>query len=256
MVPKYFDSLTRKATMRTRNIILLFCLLGIFVFLNCSHQTSFYNSSLASDKDYVMVPSAPAYRLGFGDVVEVKFFNNEIFNETIKVRPDGYISLQKVGDIFISGMTPSQLDSVVTLSYSEIIKDPDVTIIVREFGGYQVYVLGEVDAPGGYPIERNMTMLQAIAAAGGCKKSGNLSSVILLRRGTDQRVNAVRFDLERALKGHGSSITDRDLYVRATDIIYVPETFISNVSTFLTQVYDGVLPPVDAYIRALLYRSR
>jgi polysaccharide biosynthesis/export protein PslD len=242
--------------MRKRITILLFCLSGIFVFLDCSHQTSFYNSSLAGDRDYIMVPSVPAYRLGFGDVIEVKFFNNERFNETIKVRPDGYISLEKIGDIFISGMTPSQLDSVVTISYREIIKDPDVTIIVREFGGYQVYVLGEVKAPGGYPIERNMTMLQAIAAAGGCNKGGNLSSVILLRRGTNQKVNAVRFDLHRALKGGGTSITDRDLYVRATDIIYVPETFVSNVSTFLKQVYDGVLPPVDVYLRALWWRGR
>ena len=87
-------------------------------------------------------------------------------------------------------------------------------------------------------------------------ESAKLSSVILLRRGTDQKVNAFKFDLNRALKGNGSRITDKDLYVRALDIIYVPETFIASASTFLKQVYDGVLPPVDAYLRALLYRTR
>ena len=234
----------------------LCCILMLVIMSSCSHQANFRNANLPNDKDYVMIPSVPAYKLGFGDVVEVKFFNNEQFNETVKVRPDGYISLEKVGDIFVSGMTPSHLDSVITITYSEIIKNPDVTVIVREFGGYQVYVLGEVNAPGGYAIERNMTMLQALSAAGGCKQSAKLSSVILLRRGTNQKVNAIKFNLQNALKGNGEYITDKDLYVRAQDIIYVPETFISDVSTFLSQVYAGVIPPVDVYLRALLYRRR
>jgi polysaccharide export outer membrane protein len=233
----------------------LWCIL-VFSVSGCSHQTNLRNAAFLADKDYIMGPSVPTYKLGFGDLVEVKFFNNERFNNTVRVRPDGYITLEKVGDIFVSGMTPAQLDSVVTKTYSEIIRDPDVTVIVREFGGYEVYVLGEVFKPGGYAIGRNMTMLQALAAAGGSKESAKLSSVILLRRGTNERVNAIKFDLNRALKGNGTKITDRDLYVQAADIIYVPETFISNVSTFLSEVYAGVLPPVDAYLRALLYRTR
>ena len=85
--------------------------------------------------------SVPEYQLGFGDVIEVKFFDNERFKETVKVRPDGRISLECIGDIFVAGMTPAQLDSLVTRTYAEIIQNPDVTIFVRDFGGYQVYVL-------------------------------------------------------------------------------------------------------------------
>jgi polysaccharide export outer membrane protein len=77
-----------------------------------------------------------------------------------------------MGEKFAAGMTPLQLDCLITLKYSEFIQDPDVTVIVREFGGQQVHVLGEVNSPGGYPVERNMTLLQAVASAGGVKEGG------------------------------------------------------------------------------------
>ncbi|MFQ6103275.1 MAG: polysaccharide biosynthesis/export family protein [Candidatus Glassbacteria bacterium] len=79
--------------------------------------------------------TVPEYRLGFGDVIEVKFFNNERFNETVKVRPDGRISMERMGEIFVTGLTPLELDSLITLKYSEFIQQPEVTVILREFGG-------------------------------------------------------------------------------------------------------------------------
>ena len=90
----------------------------------------------------------PEYRLGFGDEIEVKFFNNAQFNEMITVRPDGRITLEKIGDIYVTGMTPSQLDSLITTTYADIIRDPEVTVFVRKFGSYQTYILGEVGDPG------------------------------------------------------------------------------------------------------------
>jgi len=81
------------------------------------------------------------YRLGFGDVIEVKFFNNDKFNETLMVRPDGRISRQKVGDILAAGLTLNQLSNLIIKVYASILKHPEVTVIVRNFGGYQVYML-------------------------------------------------------------------------------------------------------------------
>ena len=89
--------------------------------------------------------SKPEYLLGFGDVIEIKFFRNTEFNETVTVRPDDRISLQKVGELEVSGMTPSQLDSVITAIYSEFVLEPEVTVIVRQFGGQNFYVLGKKD---------------------------------------------------------------------------------------------------------------
>ena len=192
----------------------------------------------------------PEYRLGFGDVIEIKFFNNERFNETVTVRPDGRISLQRVGDLQISGMTPTQLDSIITETYLQILINPDVTVFVRQFAGYNVYVLGEVNQPGGYPITRNMTLLQLLAEAGGTKDGAQLKSVMVLRPGENGDVSAVRVDLKKPMKG--DHIPER-YYVRSQDIVYVPKTFISNVSAFLKHIYDGVLPPLDVYSRVLFW---
>lgn len=192
----------------------------------------------------------PEYSLGFGDVVEIKFFNNERFNETVAVRPDGRITLEKMGDIPVIGMTPLQLDSLITVTYAEFVRSPEVTVFVRQFGSYQVYVLGEVNLPGGYPIQQNMTIMQAVAVAGGAKETAKLGCVMILRRGEGESVNAVKVDLASVIKGANGVISLDDFYVQGQDVIYVPKTFIASASAFLKQVYDGLLPPVDIYLRA------
>jgi protein involved in polysaccharide export with SLBB domain len=196
-------------------------------------------------------PTVPEYTLGFGDVIEVKFFNNEQFNEIVAVRPDGRITLQRMGEIFVTGMTPRQLDSLVTEKYSVFIQEPDVTVFVREFNGYQVYVLGEVKTPGGYPVQRDMTILQAIASAGGVSEGGKLASVVVIRRKESGEIDAFKVNLKEAVKRDEQAIRDYDIYVRPLDIVYVPKAFVASMSTFMTQVYSGVIPPVDLYLRWL-----
>ncbi len=197
---------------------------------------------------------APEYRLGFGDVLEFRFLINTEFDETAKVRPDGRISLLGVGDLYVEGMTPSQVDSIVTLAYGEFVREPDITVIVREFGGNQVYVLGEVLAPGGYEIQRRMTLLQAVAAAGGATNLAKLSSVMVLRRRPGEEIEAIKVSLSKSIKAESAEdISMNDIYVRPLDIVFVPKTFIGSAATFMKQVYDGFLPPLDLYLRALLY---
>lgn len=195
---------------------------------------------------------APEYRLGFGDVLDIRFFNSTQFDQTVTVRPDGRISILRLGDVYVNDMTPSQLDSIITAKYAEIIVNPDITVIVREFGAYQVYVLGEVNRSGGIALRREMTLLQAIAAAGGPNNHAKLSSVMLLRRNHKGEMEALRVDLGKSLSGEAAS----DLPVQAQDIIYLPKTFVASASVFLRQVYDGVLPPIDSYLRGVLAYRR
>ncbi|MEW6754410.1 MAG: polysaccharide biosynthesis/export family protein [Candidatus Latescibacterota bacterium] len=198
----------------------------------------------------------PEYRLGFGDVIAVRFFRNEEFDETLTVRPDGRISLPRLGDLQVAGMTPSELDSAITAAYGGFLVDPDVTVIVREFGGYQVYVLGQVKAPGGFPIAHNMTVLQALALAGGTTVSAKLGNVMVVRRGQGPGLEVLKLDLNevpdprRGPEGAGYA-----LVVQPEDIVFVPQTRIGSTAEFMELVYDGFLPPIDMYVRALLYRN-
>lgn len=198
----------------------------------------------------------PEYRFGFGDVIDVKFFHSSEFDITVTVRPDGRISLPKVGELSVTGMTPAWLDSIVTNKYAEFVREPDVTVIVSQFSGYQVFVLGEVNRPGGYAIVRNMTVLHAMAYAGGPKDTAKMSSVMIIRRDQAQGVRAFKVDIGRSLKAKRSiDLVRNDISVQPQDIIYVPKTALASVSDFMRQVYGGLLPPLDIYLRALIIDS-
>ncbi len=193
------------------------------------------------------------YRLGFGDVLEIKFFRNPEFNDTITVRPDGRISLVKIGELKVAGMTPAKLDEIITQAYAEFVLEPEVTVIVREFGGYQVYVLGAVDSPGGYPVQRDMSVLHAIATAGGATNAAKLNSVMILRRGQTKEIEAYKVDVLKPFNAkNASDVIRNDLILEPYDIVYVPKTAIADVATFMTHVYDAFLPPLNFYVRALL----
>lgn len=195
-------------------------------------------------------PIAPEYRLGYGDVIEIKFFNNSQFNETVSVRPDGRISMEKVGDILVADKTPNELSEIINSIYAKIIINPEVTVIVRNFGSYQVYVLGEVNKPGAIPMQRNLTVLQTLAHAGGQKESASLKSIILLRRMANGKVVGKRIDLSGP---RANTVQLNDTFVHANDIIYVPKTFIANVNTFIDQATSGIIKPLDIYLQAAWY---
>ena len=195
----------------------------------------------------------PEYRIGVLDELEIRVRYHERLNVVEKVRPDGRITLEDIGDIHVAGMTPSTLDSLVTKAYAEIVHAPEVTVFVRSFANLAVYALGEVDHPGIVEMKPKMTVLQVVAAAGGPIRGAQMSSVIMLRRDKMGTLNAVRLDLRGGMLKHA---VYQDNYVQPEDIIYVPKTFIANVNDFLTQVYEGLFPPFDIYLRALREYNR
>jgi protein involved in polysaccharide export with SLBB domain len=242
----------KKELDKKENSMVKYSLAGVFLLaLTVSSVASTIEGQLGNQQIIPTNVTLPEYRLGYGDVIEIKFFNNERFNETVTIRPDGRISMERMGEIFVAGITPVQLDELITLKYSEFIQDPEVTVFVREFSGYQVYVLGEVQSPGGFPIQRNMTLLQAIASAGGAKNGAKLGDVVLLRRGENGEVAARKVDLKKAMKTNNGAIGEYDLYIQPLDIVFVPKTKIASISSFMDMVYDGFLPPVDLYMRWL-----
>jgi len=249
-----FQYLYRARTVKYITKFGVLLLTGILL-AGCSQQTRQKREYAPSPfpKPTARQTVAPEYKLGYGDVVEIKFFNNKQFNELVSVRPDGRITMEKIGDIYVNGMTPSQLDSLITRTYAEIIIDPDVTVFVREFGSYKIYVLGEVNTPGGFDLERNMTVLQAFAAAGGVKTTANLNNIMVLRQGKNGAANALKIDAAEFFDDEYLNLAASDLYLQPQDIVYVSSTFLSDASTFFTQVYSIILPPVDIFLRALLW---
>lgn len=237
---------------------LFFIILSFAVLSGCSSNRPLSNAEIGArnieyeptltQKEAEVIPE---YQLGFNDIIEIKFFNTPDFNETITVRPDGKISLQKIEELQVTGMTPSQLDSLITEKYKEFIKDPEITVIVREFGGYQVYVLGEVNSPGMFPLQRNMSILHALSTAGGAKNGAQLGNVMVLRQKGKNKFEALKIDVKKLLNSDNKEdVIQNNLAIKPYDIVYVPKTFVADAATFLTQVYAGVLPPINTVLRS------
>ncbi|GEM_PF-310721 len=195
----------------------------------------------------------PEYRIGALDELEIRVRYHERLNVIVKVRPDGRITLEDLGDFLVMGMTPVELDNAITAAYSEVIHEPEVTVFVRSFAGQSAYILGEVRNPGIVELRPKMTVLQVLAAANGPSRTAKMNSVMMLRRDAVGQIQARRLDLNG---GAVKNAIYEDMYVQPEDIIFVPRTFIGSVNNFLTQVYDGLFPPVDVYLRTLREYNR
>lgn len=202
------------------------------------------------------LPEEPEYTLRYGDVVDLKFLYHPELNETLVVRPDGRITMPKLGDVQVVGLTPMQVDSLVTEPLSNSFGgELEVSVIVRELGVQHVYVLGEVGTPGEYPLTRRMTVLQALAAARGYLNTAQMKSVLLIRRDPAGWPVAQRLNLTGEALERGATVNP---LLEPLDIVYVPKTFIAQVDLFLDQHFTRLLPPVYLYLAGyrVLYPER
>ena len=179
------------------------------------------------------------YRIQVGDQLDIKFFYNPELNEQVTVRPDGRISLQLVREMMTAGLTPAELTDLLTKKYAKELKMPEVTVIVRSFGGHKIYVDGEVTKPGMFSLIGFMTVLQAISQAGGMKDSARMSEVVLIRRGTDNKPLTLQVNAQKVIDGTGMS---QDIALKPFDIVYVPKSPIANVNVWVDQYIRKNIP--------------
>jgi len=210
--------------MNKNYVIFIVIAAAITVLLGCaSQQTPIKNK--AHEFPNTTRQQSP-YLLQPGDQLEIKFFYNSELNEEITVRPDGKISLQLVDDIQAAGLTPSQLDDVLTQKYAVELKKPVLTVIVRSFSAHRVYVGGEVI--------RGMTALQAVFSAQGFKETAKPEGAIIIRKGPGDRPVPIRVNLMDI----NSKNTSARLQLQPQDIVYVPKTFIAKTNKFVNQYIE------------------
>lgn len=181
-----------------------------------------------------------AYVLQLGDMIEVKHFDNPELNELLPIRPDGRISLELVGEVQAAGLPVSDLQAILLQRYAEFVRQPEVAIIVKEFGGNRVYIGGEVPQPGVLQTNGRLTVLQAIFQAGGFLRSAELRSVVVLRNQGTATPAFLTFDLEDSLTTPGEHMNDALL--RPYDIVYVPKSRVARMGDFVDQYIDELIP--------------
>jgi protein involved in polysaccharide export with SLBB domain len=211
---------------------------------NLQHAEDINTVQSSPVKNYAMLVANPnetnsEYILHIGDVLDIKFFYNSELNELLPIRPDGMISLQLIDEVRAAGMTSSELDKILTEKYSVIFEKPEITVIVKDFGGQKVYVGGEVANPRVVSMVGNVTSLQAILDAGGFRETAQPDSVIIISKGEDNTPVVRKVNLKKVISGDplGS-----DAFLRPFDIVYVPKSFIANVNKFVEQYIEGIVP--------------
>jgi polysaccharide biosynthesis/export protein len=160
----------------------------------------------------------PNYVIGPQDVLDINVWKETELTKTVPVRPDGKISLPLLNDVQAAGLTPIQLAAEITSQLKKFITEPQVTVIVSQINSQRVYILGEVNRAGAYPLLPGMTVLQALSSAGGFTQFANLKKIYVLREENGKQ-EKLRFNYKDVVSGKSVS---ENIEVKAGDTIVVP----------------------------------
>lgn len=184
-------------------------------------------SALAKQKPAAPVAAAspmpemePAYVIGAEDLLDINVWREPEITRTVPVRPDGRISLPLIGEVQAAGLTPMQLQAKVTEALKAYIQNPSVTVIVHEIRSQKFNIIGQVERPGSYPLFKPMTVLDALASAGGFRDFAKLNKIYVLRTGPDGVQTHLKFDYKKVVKGGAQGNSNFPL--ESHDTIVVP----------------------------------
>ena len=178
------------------------------------------------------------YQLVSGDVIEVIYRYTPEFNQTVTIQPDGYILLEIVGDIKVGGLTLEQTRQKIIEKASVRLKDPEVTLLLKEFQKPYFVVSGEVVQTGKFEMRENITALQAVMIAGGFKESAKVSQIIVFRKLNAEFAEVKTLNLKKIKK---TSDLENDLTLQSGDIIFVPRDTFSKIERFVRLSSLGVI---------------
>jgi len=175
-------------------------------------------------------PSEVRYRLVPGDVLDVVYRYTPEFNQTVTLHPDGYVGLEIVGDLKLSGLTLEEARKNIVEKATVRLKDPEITLLLKEFQKPYFVVSGEVVQPGRFEMRESVTALQAVMTAGGFKDTAKMSQIIVFRKINNEFAEVKMLNLKGIKK---SSDLENDLTLVAGDIVLVPRNNFSKIEKFV-----------------------
>ena len=214
----------------------------LLTFVFCLTTACSMNTNI--EKEIAAMPKAPstpnmqAYLIQPGNELSIKFFYNPELDETLIVRPDGMITLQLIDDVKVAGLTPSEVDNMLTEKYSKELRKPVLSVIVRTATVQQVFIGGEVAQPGLIPLVEGMNPIQAVFQAGGFIPSAKPEAAVVIRKGEGNSPMPMLLDLNQAMYGLGEGAS---FELQPDDIVYVPKSEIAKVNKFVDEYIRGML---------------
>ena len=232
--------------------------------------------SLSVRDDSVYGDGKKEYLIAVNDELAVKFPFHGNMDQTVKVRPDGKVSLSLLGSVVAEGKSPQSLNRELNRKYQKFLKNPNVAVVVNQFNSMryrqagevkiagfdrakttitvkasaplEVFVGGNVLRPGLLHYRKTLTAMTAIVEAGGEALGAEMSNVVLLRKHEKQPI-ATTLDLSNEFK---PELASHDILLRPHDIVIVPNSKIDEVGDFVEDLVR-TLPPIRNSTFGLFY---
>lgn len=217
-------------TLRLQRLAVLFMcgLLGGTLAAQSAPQAAAQNAVANSPASTASQPQAEAsaakahddsFVIGNDDVLSINVWKEPDISRSIPVRSDGKISLPLVGEVQAAGRTPLKLEQDIAGRLKSYIAEPEVTVIVQEIKSQKFNILGQVIKPGAYVLTNSLTVLDALAAAGGFRDFAKQKSIYILRQNADGTQSRLSFNYKEVLKGQNLS---QNIKLQPRDTIVVP----------------------------------
>jgi polysaccharide export outer membrane protein len=164
-------------------------------------------------------PHDNTYIIGDDDVLSINVWKEAEVSRTVPVRSDGKISLPLAGEVQASGQTPLQLEKLLAAKLQSFISEPEVTVIVTEIKSQKFNILGMVNKSGTFPLTSSLTVLDAVALAGGFRDFAKQKSIYVLRKNADGGESRLPFNYKEVIKGKNMA---QNIKLQPGDTIVVP----------------------------------
>jgi polysaccharide export outer membrane protein len=165
-------------------------------------------------------PHDDSFVIGNDDILTINVWKEpDVSQRAIPVRSDGKISLPLIGEVQAAGRTPLSLEQDITARLKSYIADADVTVMVQQINSQKYNMLGQITKPGSYPLTNSVTVLDAIAIAGGFRDFAKQKSIYILRQNPDGTQSRLPFNYKSVVKGQD---TAQNIKLQPRDTIVVP----------------------------------
>lgn len=142
------------------------------------------------------------YRIGPNDLIDIEVYGVTELKRTVRVNSSGLVTLPLIGSMAVAGMTAQQAEAAIAARYAEkYLQDPQISVFIREFTTQRVTIEGAVAKPGIYPLTGQITLLRAMALAGGRGELASLDNVMVYRAGPDGKLSSMTYDLDQVRSG-------------------------------------------------------
>ena len=176
------------------------------------------------------------YRLTPTDVIELTFPYVPEFNQLVTVQPDGYVTLKAVGEVRVQGRTVPEIRLLLIEAYAPVLRDPVISIVLKEFEKPYFVAAGEVNKPGKFELRGATTLTQAVAIAGGLTRTGKSSEIVIFRRFSHDMLEVKKIDVNKMYSLRDLS---EDPLLRPGDTLFVPQSTLGRIERFIPLLQLG-----------------